>query len=542
MQLKLFELSKMEEIAISLSGGGFRAAMFHLGTLFYLNHLKLPDGRPFLHIVNTISTISGGTITGLWYMMNYCIGKNTDESIKELYSLLTTCNLPVDMLNSYLQKNNNNPSIIKEMIKLYDDIFFHGQTFGMIMDKADKGHIHHFSANGTDFSTGYAFRFQASRGIRNAQPQYRYGFIGNNAHRISRDIAVKIRLSEILAVSSCFPGGFEPVIYPDDFSFFKQMNRSTDWPETERFNLMDGGIVDNQGIEPILLANQQMSYDHPFANGDKGYPCHDLIIISDVSSPKVKTQKPSNISSMYSKLNILVIEKILNLCSVSFAILSLILYAQGMPVLFGISLTLTLIIITLRFGSGMIEAVIKKMLEEKVPFQYDWKQLKRLNFSKLIIAGKNRLGSLLDLAQAVFMKPIRQMRYGVLYQDPKWKNRLISNIISETSSNGSWREKRNFPEELIPSEEMKMNSDKACSMGTTLWFTENDKKEGIPEALFTTGQYTICMNLLEYISKLEKDDSNTTPSHKLIMGCKAQLLEDWDGFQHDPRFLLHKVL
>lgn len=532
----------MEEVAISLSGGGFRAAMFHLGTLSYLNHLKLPDGRSFLDIVNTISTISGGTITGLWYIMNYCKGKNTDDSVRELYSLLTTCDLPTDMLRSYLKKDNDNPSIIKEMIKMYDDVFFHGQTFGMIMDKADKGHIHHFSANGTDFSTGYAFRFQASRCIKNTKPEYRYGYIGNNAHRISRDIAAKIRLSEILAVSSCFPGGFEPVIYPDDFSFFKQMDRFSDWPETERFNLMDGGIVDNQGIEPVLLANKQMSYDHPYANGDKNYPCHDLIIISDVSSSNVKTQKPSNTSSMYSKLNTLIIEKVLNLCLAAFTILSIILYVQGLSFFLGISLTLTLSCFALRLGLVMIEKKIKKKLDERVPFPYNWKQLKRLTFSRLMIAGKNRLCSLLDLAQAVFMKPIRQMRYDSLYQDPKWKNRLISNIISETSSNGSWRKKGSLPKELIPSTEMKINSNKACSMGTTLWFTEKDKKEGIPEALFTTGQYTICMNLLEYISKLEKDNSNINSSHKLIMGCKEQLLDDWNEFQHNPQFMLRKAL
>ena len=196
------------------------------------------------------------------------------------------------------------------MIELYDEIFFHGQTFGMIMDKAENGHIHHFSANGTDFSTGYAFRFQASRCIKNAKPEFRYGIIGNKTHRVDRDIAAKIRLSEILAVSSCFPGGFEPVVYPNDFSFFGDMKNPLTWPEKERFNLMDGGIVDNQGIEPLLLASQQMSYDHPYANGDKDYPCHDLIIISDVSSSKVKTQNPSANFSVYSKLNILSIEKL----------------------------------------------------------------------------------------------------------------------------------------------------------------------------------------------------------------------------------------
>ena len=35
----------MEEIAISLSGGGYRAAMFHLGTLSYLTHIAAAFGE-----------------------------------------------------------------------------------------------------------------------------------------------------------------------------------------------------------------------------------------------------------------------------------------------------------------------------------------------------------------------------------------------------------------------------------------------------------------------------------------------------------------
>ena len=59
------------EIAISLSGGGYRGAMFHLGTLSYLHHLHIDEKYTFLDVVNTISTISGGTLTGLWYMLQY---------------------------------------------------------------------------------------------------------------------------------------------------------------------------------------------------------------------------------------------------------------------------------------------------------------------------------------------------------------------------------------------------------------------------------------------------------------------------------------
>ena len=532
----------MEEVALSLSGGGFRAAMFHLGTLSYLNHLRLPDNRPFLEIVNTLSTISGGTITGLWYLINYCEGKETDGSLRELYSILTNCDLPVGLLDSYLEKGNRNASVIKEMIRQYDKVFFHERTFGLIMAKLEKGHIHHFSANGTDFSTGLAFRFQASRSIRNAMPEYKYGIIGNNTHRVPRDIAAQIRLSEILAVSSCFPGGFEPVVYPDDFSFFKDRTDTSDWPEGERFNLMDGGIVDNQGIEPLLLASQQMACDHPQAQGDKDYPCHDLIIISDVSSAKVKTQMPMGVSLFFPHWSFASIEKCLYIYMVITILLSIVSYMVGMTVLCVISVVLFFVGLLGRYGLHRIEKFIGQALRAHVPFSYNWRRLKQLDLSKLVPLVQTRLTSLLDLAKAVFMKPIRQMRYGSLYRNPKWKNRLISNIISELSNQGSWQRKGNFPQELIPSEEMKKNSDKACGMGTTLWFTESDKKEGVPEALFTTGQYTICMNLLEYIVKLENDSDNTTPAHELIRNCKAQLLSDWNEFQCNPQFLLHKVL
>lgn len=532
----------MEEVALSLSGGGFRAAMFHLGTLSYLNHLRLPDNRPFLEIVNTLSTISGGTITGLWYLMNYCKGKDTDESLKELYSLLTGCDLPAGLLDSYLRKGNRNPSVIKEMIQQYDKVFFHGETFGLIMTTLEKGHIHHFCAGGTDFSTGLAFRFQASRSTGNTNPEYRYGIIGNNAHRVPRDVAAQIRLSEILAVSSCFPGGFEPVVYPDDFSFFKVGTHAPGKPRKERFNLMDGGIVDNQGIEPLLLASRQMSYDHPLAQGDKDYPCHDLVIISDVSSAKVKTQTPLKVSPSFMHWSFASIEKCLHIYMVITILLSIVLYMTGMTFPCGISAALFLVGLSGRYGLFRIEKAIGQALQAHAPFPYNWRRLKQLDLSKLIPIVQTRLASLLDLAQAVFMKPIRQMRYDSLYRNPRWKNRLISNIITELSGQGSWRWKVDFPEELAPSDEMKRNSDKACGMGTTLWFTESDKKDGVPEALFTAGQYTVCMNLLEYIIKLENDSSNTTPAHKLIMGCKAQLLNDWNEFQRNPQFLLHKVL
>src|SRR5512134_3105240 len=50
-------------IALSLSGGGGRAAGFHLGTLAYLDRLDL------LKDVTILSTVSGGSFVGASYVL-----------------------------------------------------------------------------------------------------------------------------------------------------------------------------------------------------------------------------------------------------------------------------------------------------------------------------------------------------------------------------------------------------------------------------------------------------------------------------------------
>ena len=80
----------MAKIALSLSGGGFRAATYHLGVLSYLNHLKTKDGTPLLDQVSAVSTISGGTLTGLWFILRKSQGWSNERMLEELYQLLTT--------------------------------------------------------------------------------------------------------------------------------------------------------------------------------------------------------------------------------------------------------------------------------------------------------------------------------------------------------------------------------------------------------------------------------------------------------------------
>lgn len=525
----------MAEVAISLSGGGFRAAMFHLGTLSYLNHLRMPNGRPFLDIVNIISTVSGGSITGLWYLMNYSKGVETDESIRQLYKILNETDIPSKALDLLLAKGNETNSLIKQFEKVYDSLFFHGERFKLLQDVVDNTHIHHYSANGTDFSTGYAFRFQASRKIINAKPEFSRGFVGNWANRIPWDVASDFKLSEILAVSSCFPGAFEPMIYPNDFEI-SSMTKHKDYIEEvakSPIHLMDGGIVDNQGIEPIVLANNQMAIDLKPHDGEK---CIDLVIVSDVAPSKVT---PNTVELPFKLGNITLsdVNWIIDAVIIVLIVLGACFYYHKCRFLLGCDMVLLVDALVLRIATWKIKQKLGKFLVS-LPFSSKWGRLLHLPFNSMQEMAESRLSSLVTLAQAVFMKPIRQMRYKDLYEDKGWENRLISNNVSELSSKGAWNYKKGYPEYLKPSELMMRNSDIASSMGTSLWFSSEDKEKGMPEALFAAGQYNLCMNLLEYIERLEADNSNTTSVHQDIISCKKQLMDDWLKFQDAPGFMI----
>ncbi|MFM7401712.1 MAG: hypothetical protein ACKO4W_12500 [Bacteroidota bacterium] len=55
-----------QNIALSLSGGGYRAAAFHLGCMTCL-HDSQHEGESLLKKLCVLSSISGGTITGVVY-------------------------------------------------------------------------------------------------------------------------------------------------------------------------------------------------------------------------------------------------------------------------------------------------------------------------------------------------------------------------------------------------------------------------------------------------------------------------------------------
>lgn len=247
-------------IALTFSGGGYRAATFHLGALSYLHSVKVGEFTLLDHVV-ALSTISGGTITGLRYMLGLSRGESVTDIFKELYTFLTDVELATVAMNNLASYDKGQcASLIRTMADIYNKELFKGAVLGDLMDQLDDIHICHFAANATDFTNGLAFRFQVTEKTGARQEQATgYGFDRKlNKIRIPREVARHIRLSEVLACSSCFPSGFEPLVFPKDFVLGDSEEVKKFIAKTEPFGIMDGGIVDNQGIEPILLAEQRM--------------------------------------------------------------------------------------------------------------------------------------------------------------------------------------------------------------------------------------------------------------------------------------------
>ena len=74
-------------IGMAFSGGGYRAATFNLGTLSFLNSVKLDDSKTLLDCVVALSSVSGGTIPAMKYMLTRARNESVDKMVEEVVFL-----------------------------------------------------------------------------------------------------------------------------------------------------------------------------------------------------------------------------------------------------------------------------------------------------------------------------------------------------------------------------------------------------------------------------------------------------------------------
>lgn len=558
--------SPFSRIALCCSGGGYRAASFHLGAMAYLHRLQF-QGRPLLENVRAISTVSGGTITGVVYAMQRQQGKSFGEIYHFLVSKLGKVDLVrlgLARLNEGVEWKNKNKrrNLINAFAEIYDEEFTQGETFD-IFENMQRSHLEEVMFNATDFSTGVIFRFQND------------GRFGNFYHPVRKDVSGEVKLSDIIAASSCFTGGFEPIEWPRDFIHSEAMELIDEAPLMASVGLMDGGIYDNQGVDSILLSENRVDS-----------LAYDLIIVSDVTSPYMhpfqfmedKGDKgwrkwnyagiKNRVQRFYRRINwillILVTISGIFLISNRFAdsILSGIVLSAGI-----LALLLFFLLQWFRqrlkswFQSGAM--YLKRELADDLPLD----DLQSLEFSKIPFRNiepliVDRIKSLITLVSEVFLKTVRRLVYGRLYDSERHHFRRTSNLIRELTkddfeikrkrSHGDPEYFQNIPGcdpillgdyDQVIGPKLQAVAEMAAGFGTTLWFSPAEEIEGMLHKLIVAGQASMCFNLLKYIVELRNTPENgyaalTVEQQSAIENMWNQCLEDWKMFKVNPDFLI----
>lgn len=533
------------EIALTLSGGGYRASIFHIGVLSYLYHLRLDDGSRLLDHITVMSTVSGGTITGMLYLLSLAEDDDVPKHLAGMYDKIVTNNLANYLLQNVAKKKNDSKlSIIKELGNVYDSVFFQGNTFQSLYDVVQKSHLHHYAAYATDISNALPFRFQV------AKKEYGDVTIGNEVKGIRFDSAKKYRLADILAASSCFPIAFEPINFPRDF---KDYSEDDEFAQSNmQTMLMDGGIIDNQGIDYLMEADRQM-----FVVNDEKIKGIDLAIISDAaSSASEDTLNGSNDKKgcstwlfnigltlrlwLLEKLKALTVMKIQwNLGSMLVVLMVLGVFQNfqtiGAVLFWGGMFACVLMFLII----GMLKKLTPDTLEKNSQFDIPTNLIWKIDFNQYFRIVSKRYKSFSKVVSTVMMGHIRKKNIEMLTLNSRWTNRFVIPCISSLTSNGDWKKDEKARKMMAGAYELMRISDVASNFHSTLWFSKDDLDKGIPKQILACGQFSICYELYMWVDSHNGRQANMQGVlSRISKDLKGTLKEDWRNFKENPYMLV----
>jgi hypothetical protein len=556
-------------IAISLSGGGFRATCIHLGLMSYLSSKKMNDVS-LLERIRILSSVSGGTFLGVKYAATLKKGGSFEECYKSLVDFMTKKDLVEDALQYLAEDKNWTNGRQRSLINSFAAIYhrdFEAETFGLLWKESPPIHLKEICYNATEFHFALPFHFQKTEffyvGREGLVPEY----IGNRKIHIPVEVAKEIRLADIIAASSCVPFGFEPINFPDDFIHAEAValkdksllplkvydGDRIDYP----IGIMDGGVDDNQGVDAVITAEERMK-NYPeelkeFRSQDK--KAVDLYIISDGTNPGMESYVRSSRDKIpyigkwsfklmqYFGVTSFIVGYLL-LVYAFLASHKLVIMAFSVLGTLGILIAFVLLVLSRGFTG------LTKRLGVPAFFEQRMRHVDKLKFATLNNLLVNRRNSVVKMITKVFIKQMRWFGFERVYSDPGWKPRLIMNALFELTPGEVEKRKIKYPyfstEIIEPGEKIMLVAAKALKKGTTLWFTDDELKgdNTLADAIIACGQFTICFNLLEYFEKFirhpkyQKDYDKYSPEMKQELDdLQNSLLADWKKFKEDPYWM-----
>jgi NTE family protein len=225
-------------IALCLSGGGYRAMLFHLGCLWRLNEAAL------LGAIKRVSSVSGGSLTAGALGMNWrALGLSNQTPSATLAKFQDLLVAPIRKIASTTIDEGSilggiflSGSISDHVADHYDSLLFHGKTLQDLPDDADGPR---FVINATNVQSGVLMRFS-----KPYMRDFRVGQVLNPALPLARAVAASSAFPPILSPCeidiSRYGLKFEPPGVGED------LNRQ---PFNTKLVLSDGGVYDNLGLE-----------------------------------------------------------------------------------------------------------------------------------------------------------------------------------------------------------------------------------------------------------------------------------------------------
>jgi predicted acylesterase/phospholipase RssA len=286
-------------IALSISGGGHRAAAFGLGTIAMLQELELMERAVVL------STVSGGSLVGSFYLAAkaraIAAAEPSDAAIAAALQQWHTSTFGqtfYEPFRAFLHSRALAEQLVRQLLPIGNRTKLINSAADQVNALLERHHLpvrlgdpalrrllgshqvrpDHVFFNATDLTSLDLFRFGVTRAV---DPE-RGGFLPDHGNHgcfvvnnvsipvvpqdgdadaaLASDLAAGLRLADCVAASFCFPGGFEPLVFPGDFL----APASDDSQRRQRRRivrqlcngqravaLMDGGLYDNLGLSSV---------------------------------------------------------------------------------------------------------------------------------------------------------------------------------------------------------------------------------------------------------------------------------------------------
>lgn len=254
-------------IALALSGGGFRASIFHLGVIRRLAELG------WLERVDVISTVSGGSVLGGYLALHWNAMLREGGTVEAFEKVIVRPFLDVVTKQNFLRRwatrlwkipfrkiRDRTFTRTKLGAELYSEMFYDGRTCAELPERP------YLILNAASLLSIRAWRF-TRRGMGDSR-------IG---HAVWGDKPMLI--GEAACASAAFPPVFPPArIRTEDYTFGAPVYNEEPLPSPKYVPLSDGGVYDNLGVEAVQKPTYLPGEAHAL-------PVAEFVIVSDAGYP-----------------------------------------------------------------------------------------------------------------------------------------------------------------------------------------------------------------------------------------------------------------